>query len=1229
MKIGNITPTRIISNKKGCKEVYADSKRIWIESDPSYDVFSGVYYNSEIYPSGDTSWMLNQFGETSVAAFCAINTDINYGGLIWKNTPFNSNTGYIEAQDGPISFKFPTVNDVLISGNIPFASQRKGSVVDDGCVTVSGLTIGKRYTFQYFVSRNSFSGNNGKKIQIEFIQGTANPSDSALIQYAFGTEEYCVVNFTFVCNNSIVIFKPSSYDTDGVFEYTIFGALNIVEDDIGIGRTYYVANPKQQWFANNYTGSDTSWPLNNNIGTSRAAFRFGTNDVNYGGITWRSAYNGNATTGTYNGLTLFYHQPGVTWGIQYGGFWTSVNAFDVAAVGSNNHIVELVGCVVGKRYLLQLVIADGRGEGTGRRIQIQAVEGISNSITTSQSQYAFNNLANYSVVSYSFICTSTNVKFKSLVFGSDGSSLGTQLNAINIIEDHVIDDDGDDNNIGSRDKPWASLDKVNSTVFSKGDRIVFRRGDSWTGRLLLQGSGTAQKPIYLGAYGDGAHPKIDGGDNFGSFVAHGVIQIDNQSHWIIDGFEVCNWSANDQYRHGILINGDNGGTNVIIRNNIVRDVYGAKNATGSIPGRHCGGISVWARYGGFDNITIENNIVHNVVAVGIQIWGPNQNYTPEGVTFDWNILLKNAIIRNNVVWGCACDNILYQGCRDALVERNHSGFSGLNGIFPSAIAGLWGTRSFGGIQRYNHSHNTLCWVGAAFSESFDAQGLGIDMWTDGNVKLQYNFTHDNQGGPILDYVTEEFIGGFLTYEYNVSINEPRLTSGRSEDHFHNIYYNFDDVWQLHWGPQNIHAVNNIIVADTVEESINASILYNNVWWNMEQKPDNDTTGVYVDPNFINPLPRLILRDDFVSYSAGGPNTFNTPPFQLERRFTGKVKNLTYNTFDTVNSTNHGFWVGRARALELISLSGWESCTLDTNLAAHAQGPLLVRMIVRNISATDPTNWLAFLFKDSPYSVKPFVNNTDVDYGLLIRAGGDNDIQAFKKGVAYNEVYPMWKNSRGSIVNHIISFVLSDTAGTGNAFIGNGTRIRMYSDGQLIADHALDQMTNCYLGYNVLGSSWHIRQLYVTSRQTDEAAYDDYMNMLPTSNILSGDEIVPSETPIIDFFGKLVDITSPSVGPFEFDSPSITQIPQSLEVHGRSKCLRKSGATLNYNYNVIVRDQAFRIMNAPCTFEVYPNVPSVTVNANGIVAVSSDAPVGRYVLKVRCNDLLKRFSFEVV
>ncbi|MGW6280943.1 hypothetical protein [Kribbella sp. NPDC055071] len=52
---------------------------------------------------------------------------------------------------------------------------------------------------------------------------------------------------------------------------------------------------------------------------------------------------------------------------------------------------------------------------------------------------------------------------------------------------------------------WKSLAKVNGSGFTAGDRILFKRGASWTGTLELSDDG-----ITVGAYGSGALPKIGG-----------------------------------------------------------------------------------------------------------------------------------------------------------------------------------------------------------------------------------------------------------------------------------------------------------------------------------------------------------------------------------------------------------------------------------------------------------------------------------------------------------------------------------------------------------------------------------------------------------------------------------------------------------------------------------------------------------------------------------------------
>lgn len=983
---------------------------------------------------------------------------------------------------------------------------------------------------------------------------------------------------------------------------------------------------------NVYNSSDSSWILNGGNGKSLVAFRFGNSDVNFGGVTWRRAVTqSNETTGTANGITVVYHIPGTAWGniATDSSSFSNVSAFNAFVYGSDNHQVDVIGLKVGKRYKIQFVIADGRSEVNNRAFSFRLNSNVLQnpdiaSPLPSFNQYAFGNPSQYAVQSFTFIATSTTLSISPSVFSSETSNIsaGTQLNAIHILEDvlppetglyYISSSSGNDNNDGSRDRPWASLAKVNSMTFQPGDRILFKRGDTWTGRLTPQGSGTVDKPILLGAYGDGAHPKIDAAG-----APWGAIALTNQSHWIIDGFEASSWANDEWYRHGIIVNNDSAGTGITIRNCIVRDVFGARNATGDVPGRHCGGITVLDRFGGCNDIIIENNRVENVVATGIQIWGPDG--TSDGPLDPAKLLLRCAI-RDNVVWGSACDNILYQGCRDIVVERNHSGFSGLQGTFPSAIAGLWGTRSNGGVQQYNHSHNTVNWVGGG--ESFDAQGLGLDMLSDGVTLIQYNFTHDNYGGPLLDYVTSEMVAGSINYRYNVSINEPRLTSGRPEEHRHNIYYSPDDVFQLHWGPQNLNIANSIVVMDQLESSIDTTTLDNNIWWNMESKPANDTNGLYLDPNFKNPLPRLITKDEYISYAAGDPNT---PPAtgQLERRYFGKVKNLVYNVWGAVDT----FWVGRARALELACTGRNEACSLNTNLAEHAQGPLLVRLIMRNISSNDPSNWMAVIFNNTPYGAKPFVVNHN--FGMLFRQNGGT--QCFSGGSLISSDEFPWTDERGSNINHIISIVFSDTAGTGNAFTGNGTRVRAYSNGVLLGDYNIAQMSGCYFAYNAFDSEWRVRQLYITSRARDEDAYDDYMNMMPTSNLAVGPSIdITNAGRVNDFFNRLVDSCYPSVGAFQFNSttPDRVETVKFIEINGRSQCRKSATVTRQYNYNTILRDRNFRIANGTVEFELYPTATGLSLNSNGVLSVAPNATSGRYVIKAKCGDVQQRFSFSVV
>lgn len=69
---------------------------------------------------------------------------------------------------------------------------------------------------------------------------------------------------------------------------------------------------------------------------------------------------------------------------------------------------------------------------------------------------------------------------------------------------------GNDDNDGlSPEWPWRGLERVNATPLGPGDRVLFKRGDTWRGQLVPQ-SGQKGAPITYGAYGEGDKPVLLG-----------------------------------------------------------------------------------------------------------------------------------------------------------------------------------------------------------------------------------------------------------------------------------------------------------------------------------------------------------------------------------------------------------------------------------------------------------------------------------------------------------------------------------------------------------------------------------------------------------------------------------------------------------------------------------------------------------------------------------------------
>ncbi|MEJ7696271.1 MAG: right-handed parallel beta-helix repeat-containing protein [Candidatus Limnocylindrales bacterium] len=58
---------------------------------------------------------------------------------------------------------------------------------------------------------------------------------------------------------------------------------------------------------------------------------------------------------------------------------------------------------------------------------------------------------------------------------------------------------------------WRTLSRANNANLVPGDRLLLKRGCTWTGPLNARWSGTSSAPITIGAYGSGELPKIQNG----------------------------------------------------------------------------------------------------------------------------------------------------------------------------------------------------------------------------------------------------------------------------------------------------------------------------------------------------------------------------------------------------------------------------------------------------------------------------------------------------------------------------------------------------------------------------------------------------------------------------------------------------------------------------------------------------------------------------------------------
>ena len=348
---------------------------------------------------------------------------------------------------------------------------------------------------------------------------------------------------------------------------------------------------------------------------------------------------------------------------------------------------------------------------------------------------------------------------------------------------------------------WKTLTKVNAITFMPKDSLLFKCGNTWDGQFTAKGSGNAQYPIVVSNYGTGNKPIIDGK----GVVKYGIL-LEDVSYWHIENMEITNNSLNEGDRIGVLLKANAGQLKHFRLTNLyIHDIKG--KYTFELAGKNTGGIGIIGNGTSmFDDILIEKCEIGNVVRVGIFT---NGNTGTRG-----NRPITNLIIRNNKIHHCAGDGAIIRYAKSPLIEHNivYENHNVDEKLVSYGVA-LWCRSTDEAVFQYNEVYKTR--------GSLDGQAFDSDLDTYRTL-VQYNYTHDNEGGFMLVYCTSSD----AIVRYNISVNDgtiglhlinfPSWINPRGTGVFHNnVFY--------------IPSGNNAVVVD---EALDNSYFYNNIFYKL-------------------------------------------------------------------------------------------------------------------------------------------------------------------------------------------------------------------------------------------------------------------------------------------------------------------------------------------------------------------------------------------------------------
>lgn len=288
----------------------------------------------------------------------------------------------------------------------------------------------------------------------------------------------------------------------------------------------------------------------------------------------------------------------------------------------------------------------------------------------------------------------------------------------------------------------TSLSGLDRRKLVPGDRVLLRRGTECVGRLKPRGSGSARRPVVIGAYGRGALPVIAG-------TGANAVLLRHFNHVVLRDLEITNPGDGSTKKRGVHVVAKRASVRgTTIRDLYIHDVGGdlSKDAGGS------GGIQVSTLGYGIEppvrflGLRILRNRIEEVSRSGIFVVGTTDGDRPRA-TEPWPAASRRVVIRGNRIDGIAGDGIVPLGTDGALVEHNVVSDGNRAG---RAVADPAGMICNAGIWTF-HANNTRIRFNEVFGMNLngcDGTGYDIDYDQDGTV-VEFNLSHHNEGGFML------------------------------------------------------------------------------------------------------------------------------------------------------------------------------------------------------------------------------------------------------------------------------------------------------------------------------------------------------------------------------------------------------------------------------------------------------------------------------------------------